>query len=108
MIALVGTVLLACVGLLFFAVETALAVVWFPLCAATSSRSWLRSNWPGTYPQSLKWFFSPRDGREEYETKTVPTWFGLSSEQVKEFKGLEVRGGLRLIRDMWLWVSASD
>src|SRR5579875_2637948 len=97
--AVVGTILLVLFGAVWFLAETPLAFLIFPLCAAVTSRTWLEANWPGTYPVSLKWFFSTSEGWEKYETRS--TWLGF---QIKELTASEPRGGLRLIADMWTWV----
>jgi hypothetical protein len=108
LIAFMGTFLLLIVACVLFVAETILAFVCFPACAAFASRSWLHAHWPGTYPLSLKWFFSDRQGREEYETKPTLTLLGFSIGEEKELVDWEMRGGLRLIADMWLWVRASN
>ena len=77
-----GTFAILLGGAVLFLLETPLAVICFPMCAAFTSRGWLRSHWPGTYPSSLIWLFSTADGIEEYEP----------------------RGGFGLIQDMWKWV----
>lgn len=105
---LLGTIALSVAAGLVFLLEVPAAFVSFPVCAATTSRQWLRENWPGTFPATLRWFFSDAEGREEYETKTVSTWFGLGSEEVKVLKAWEPRGGLRLISDMWEWALAQE
>jgi hypothetical protein len=76
--AIMGTIFFVLAVAVLFLLETPAAFVLFPFCAVLCNRQWFRENWPGTYPESLRWFFSNRHGPS--------------------------RGGLGVIADMWTWV----
>jgi hypothetical protein len=108
-IAIVATAALCVWALVFFAIETPLAAVSFPFVAVAVGRSGIGTTWPGTYPRSLRWFFSSSEQDVEgYETRSreIPALFGLSTrtETYNERVVRTKKGGLKLIADVWAWV----